>query len=74
MPKPDPSADTVQSSETVSVRVLVDYLHEGALIKNGSIIKTTPAIANGLVAGGVADDTPEAVAYAIDNNGDTVEI
>ncbi len=52
-------------NDGVQVRILVDYrVDEDTFYPVNSVPVLDPAVAKQLVAAGVADNTPEAVAYA----------
>lgn len=61
------TAAVARDVSVVSARVLVD--HEPLGLKVGGIVKGTQAQIDALVAGGIADAHPEAVAYAAGSGG-----
>ena len=75
-PSRDEAAATVASaSGPVMIRLLVDHEStDRTKIPAGSLVKTAPEIAAGLVAGGIADSDPAAVSYAVESGADTHEI
>lgn len=54
------------------VRILVDQPVGETTYRANAVVEFDAAIASSLVKSGVADDTPEAVAYALEQNGGTV--
>lgn len=59
----------------VSVRILTDYQpNPDTTIKAGHIAKLNASAAAGLVTAGIADASPESVAYALDNGAEVFDI
>lgn len=57
---------------TKKVRILVDQPVGEKTYRANAVVEFDAAIASSLVKSGVADDTPAAVAYALEQNSGTV--
>ena len=68
-----PPASTSQSSSPVTVRILADTAVAGVALKPNDIAIVSADLAPGLINSGIADDTAEAVAYAISENAETID-
>jgi len=61
-------------AKTIQARMLVDYKGGAINVKAGAVMQGTASQIDQLTSGGVADSTKEAVAYALSQCAEVVDI
>lgn len=68
------ASSKLNKADIIRLRILVDTTINGIAIDCGKVVDIDAATAKSLIDGGIADPSAEAIAYAIKDNPDVIDL